>query len=160
MNNDLIRYDILVKDALREVIRKVLSEVAKTGLPGAHHFFVTFLTNAAGVKISNQLKKLYPEQMTIVIQHQFWDLKVNENAFEISLSFNNVAENLIIPFAAVQCFYDPYAAFEAAFNLPEESKKNNVSNFTELTKELEEKPNSEAKTAKIVSLSEFRQKKD
>ena len=78
MNNDLIRYDILVKDALRDVIRKVLIEVSKAGLPGQHHFFVTFLTNASGVKISPQLKKLYPEQMTIVIQHQFWDLIVND----------------------------------------------------------------------------------
>ncbi len=172
MNNDLIRYDILVKDALRDVIRKVLIEVSKAGLPGQHHFFVTFLTNASGVKISPQLKKLYPEQMTIVIQHQFWDLIVNDTYFEISLSFNNVAENLVVPFAAVQCFYDPYASFEAAFNLPEEpieteSKKEDSTHYAEVTKlidlsdkETDKKIENDSKTAKIVSLSDFRRKKD
>lgn len=173
MTNDLIRYDILVKDALRDVIRKVLIEVSKAGLPGQHHFFVTFSTNVSGVKISPQLKKLYPEQMTIVIQHQFWDLIVSDTAFEISLSFNNVAEHLVIPFAAVQCFYDPYASFEAAFNLPEEideteTKKEEPKHLAEITKltnysnnsEKEKSTKEETKTAKIVSLSDFRRNKD
>lgn len=118
MVHDQIRYDILVQDALRGVIRKVLSEVAKAGLPGEHHFFITFLTNASGVKVSPRLKERYPEQMTIVLQHQFWDLNVSENGFEVSLSFGDVPERLIVPFSAVQVFYDPTAAFEAAFDLP------------------------------------------
>ena len=117
MVHDQIRYDILVQDALRSVIRKVLSEVAKAGLPGEHHFFITFLTNAPGVKISSRLKERYPDQMTIVLQHQFWDLNVSENGFEVSLSFGDVPERLVIPFSAVQVFYDPTAAFEAAFDL-------------------------------------------
>lgn len=118
MVQDQIRYDILVQDALRGVIRKVLIEVAKAGLPGDHHFFITFLTDAPGVKVSARLKERYPEQMTIVLQHQFWDLIVSDIGFEISLSFGDVPEKLVIPFNAVQVFYDPTAAFEAAFDLP------------------------------------------
>lgn len=118
MVHDQIRYDILVQEALRNVIRKVLTEVAKAGLPGDHHFFITFLTNGAGVKVSQRLKDRYPEQMTIVLQHQFWDLIVSESQFEVSLSFGDVPEKLVIPFSAVQVFYDPAAAFEAAFDLP------------------------------------------
>lgn len=89
MVKDQIRYDILVQDALRGVIRKVLSEVAKAGLPGNHHFFITFFTNAPGVKISPRLKNRYPVQMTIVLQHQFRDLSVSETAFEVTLSFRD-----------------------------------------------------------------------
>ncbi|EJF88291.1 hypothetical protein ME1_00749 [Bartonella vinsonii subsp. arupensis OK-94-513] len=118
MVQDQIRYDILVQDALRGVIRKVLSEVAKAGLPGNHHFFITFLTTAPGIKISSRLKNRYPEQMTIVLQHQFRDLSVSETAFEVTLSFREVTEKLVIPFTSIQVFYDPIASFEAAFDLP------------------------------------------
>ena len=83
MVQDLIRYDILAQDALRGVIRKVLMEVNKAGLPGNHHFFITFLTEAPGVRISSRLKEKYPEQMTIVMQHQYWDLVVTEQLFEV-----------------------------------------------------------------------------
>lgn len=126
MVQDQIRYDILVQDALRNVIRKVLSEVAKAGLPGDHHFFITFLTHAEGVKISSRLKERYPEQMTIILQHQFWDLCVTDSQFEVSLSFGDVAEKLIIPFSAVQVFYDPAAAFEAAFDLPPSTEASTI----------------------------------
>ncbi|AQX30929.1 SspB family protein [Bartonella schoenbuchensis] len=118
MVQDQIRYDILVQDALRGVIRKVLLEVAKAGLPGNHHFFITFSTKAPAVKISSRLKSRYPDQMTIVLQHQFRDLNVSETAFEVTLSFGEITEKLIIPFASIQVFYDPVAAFEAAFDLP------------------------------------------
>ncbi|ENN93845.1 SspB family protein [Bartonella bovis] len=118
MVQDQIRYDILVQDALRGVIRKVLLEVAKAGLPGNHHFFITFSTKAPAVKISSRLKSRYPDQMTIVLQHQFKDLDVSENAFEVTLSFGEITEKLIIPFTSIQVFYDPIAAFEAAFDLP------------------------------------------
>ncbi|WP_455473768.1 SspB family protein [Bartonella sp. B30(2025)] len=132
MVKDQIRYDVLVQDALRGVIRKVLLEVAKAGLPGNHHFFITFLTNAPGVKISNRLKNRYPEQMTIVLQHQFRDLSVLETAFEVTLSFKEISEKLVIPFTAIQIFYDPIAAFEAAFDLPSNSiaKENSNSENT------------------------------
>ena len=117
MPQDHIRYDILAQDALRGVIRKVLSEVAVTGyLPGDHHFFITFLTEAPGVRISTALKERYPEQMTIVVQHQFWDLKVTESLFEIGLSFSDKPEKLVVPFAAIRGFYDPSVNFELEFD--------------------------------------------
>ena len=117
MPQDHIRYDILAQDALRGVIRKVLSEVSVTGyLPGEHHFFITFMTGAPGVRISSHLKERYPEQMTIVIQHQFWELKVTESHFEIGLSFSDRPEKLVVPFAAIRGFYDPSVNFELEFD--------------------------------------------
>lgn len=98
MVQDLIRYDILAQEALRGVIRKVLAEVAKAGLPGNHHFFITFLTGAPGVRISSRLKEKYPEQMTIVLQHQFWDMLVTDQLFEVGLSFGDIPEKLTVPF--------------------------------------------------------------
>lgn len=119
MGQDLIRYDILAQDALRGVIRKVLSEVVKTGLPGEHHFFITFLTSAPGVRLSTRLREKYPELMTIVIQHQYWDLSVNDNSFEIGLSFSDIPERLLVPFAAIRGFYDPAVNFELEFDVRE-----------------------------------------
>ena len=104
MPQDLIRYDILAQDALRGVIRKVISEVTRTGLPGNHHFFITFVTGAPGVRISSRLREKYPEQMTIVLQHQYWDLEVSDSAFEVTLSFSDISEKLVIPFAALPAF--------------------------------------------------------
>ncbi|MCZ2328649.1 SspB family protein [Bartonella sp. F02] len=181
MVQDQIRYDILVQDALRGVIRKVLSEVSKAGLPGNHHFFITFLTHAAGVKISTRLKNLYPDQMTIVLQHQFRDLNVSDTAFEVTLSFKEITEKLVIPFSSIQVFYDPVAAFEAAFDLPSNltsennEKSENASDSSSalseqqktentFTKEQdininEEHSNSDAKqSADVVSLDSFRKK--
>ncbi|RFC62617.1 hypothetical protein DYI37_15375 [Fulvimarina endophytica] len=117
MSQDLIRYDVLAQDALRGVIRKVLGEVAKTGLPGEHHFFITFLTSASGVRISSRLREKYPDLMTIVVQHQYWDLSVTENAFEIGLSFSDIPEKLLVPFSAVRGFYDPSVNFELEFDV-------------------------------------------
>lgn len=117
MVQDLIRYDILAQEALRGVIRKVLVEVAATGLPGNHHFFITFLTGAPGVRISSRLKEKYPEQMTVVLQHQYWDMIVTDQLFEIGLSFGDVPEKLTIPFAAIRGFYDPSVNFELEFDV-------------------------------------------
>lgn len=115
MAEDLIRYDILAQDALRGVVRKVLAEVAKTGLPGEHHFYITFETRAPGVRISTRMLAQYPEEMTIVLQHQFWDLAVTEHAFEVGLSFNGVPERLLVPFTAVKSFLDPSVQFGLQF---------------------------------------------
>jgi hypothetical protein len=117
MVQDLIRYDILAQEALRGVIRKVLAEVAKAGLPGNHHFFITVLTGAPGVRISSRLKEKYPEQMTIVLQHQFWDMNVTDQLFEVGLSFGDIPEKLVIPFSAVRGFYDPSVNFELEFDV-------------------------------------------
>ncbi|WP_018183493.1 SspB family protein [Kaistia granuli] len=115
MAEDLIRYDILAQDALRGVVRKVLAEVAKTGLPGDHHFYITFETRAPGVRVSTRLMTDYPEEMTIIIQHQYWDLSVTEHAFEIGLSFKGVPERLLIPFTALKSFVDPSVQFGLQF---------------------------------------------
>lgn len=120
MADDHIRYDILAQEALRGVMRKVLAEVARTGLPGNHHFFITFLTGAAGVRVSSRLRERYPEQMTIVIQFQYWDLKVTDTGFEVGLSFSDVPEKLEIPFSAVRGFYDPSVNFELEFDVKTE----------------------------------------
>ncbi len=117
MAEDLIRYDILAQDALRGVVRKVLSEVARTGLPGEHHFFVSFATHAPGVRVSSRLLAQYPEDMTIVIQHQYWDLAVTEHAFDIGLSFDGVPERLHVPFTAVKGFLDPSVQFGLQFEI-------------------------------------------
>lgn len=115
MPNDEFRYDILAQEALRGVVRTVLRSVEKRGLPGEHHFVITFDTTAPGVSISKRLLDRYPQEMTIVIQYQFWGLKVYENAFEIGLSFNNVPETLVIPFRAMKSFQDPSVGFMLQF---------------------------------------------
>ncbi|RIA47603.1 ClpXP protease specificity-enhancing factor SspB [Dichotomicrobium thermohalophilum] len=115
MSNDEFRYDILAQEALRGVVRTVLRRVEKRGLPGDHHFVITFDTTAPGVSLSKRLLDRYPHEMTIVIQYQFWGLKVYENAFEIGLSFNNVPETLVIPFRAMKSFQDPSVGFMLQF---------------------------------------------
>jgi hypothetical protein len=117
MADDQIRYDILAQDALRGVVRKVLSEVARTGLPGEHHFFITFATHAPGVRVSSRLLARHPEDMTIVLQHQYWDLTVNEHGFEVGLSFNGIPERLLVPFTAVRIFQDPSVPFAVQFEI-------------------------------------------
>ncbi|HLH94007.1 MAG TPA: ClpXP protease specificity-enhancing factor SspB [Xanthobacteraceae bacterium] len=115
MGVDHIRYDLLAQEALRGVLRTVLADAAKNGLPGDHHFFVTFDTRAEGVRLSQRMRAQYPEEMTIVLQHQFWDLTVGEDAFEVGLSFGGVPERLAVPFAAVKGFFDPSVEFGLQF---------------------------------------------
>ncbi|WP_173932101.1 SspB family protein [Chelativorans sp. Marseille-P2723] len=173
MTEDRIRYDILVQEALRGVVRKVLQEVAQAGLPGNHHFFITFLTGAPGVRISSRLKERYPEQMTIVIQYQFWDLKVTDKGFEVVLSFSDVPEKLEVPYSAIRGFYDPSANFEVEFEVkpPQEEQVSAADNGENLPagddaaagenagedreKEQPEKPQG---GAQVVSLDAFRKK--
>lgn len=167
MAQDHIRYDILAQDALRGVIRKVLAEVATTGrLPGDHHFFITFLTGAPGVRISQHLKSKYPEQMTIVIQHQFWDLKITETHFEIGLSFSDVPEKLVIPFNAIRGFYDPSVNFELEFDVPLASEEElPAGEITAYPVAVSDEPAEDKKTdgedkkaGSVVSLDAFRKK--
>jgi uncharacterized protein len=115
MAADLIRYDLLVQDAVRGVVKKVLSDVARNGIPGEHHFYIGFRTHARGVRLSARMRELYPDEMTIVLQHQFWDLSVTGEAFEVGLSFQNKPEMLLIPFDAVTRFADPSVGFELQF---------------------------------------------
>jgi uncharacterized protein len=120
MSVDLIRYDLLVQEALRGTVRHVLSTVARDGLPGEHHFYISFRTHARGVRLSKRMRDRYPDEMTIVLQHQFWDLQVSELAFEVGLSFQNISEMLLVPFDAVTRFADPAVGFELQFAVEEE----------------------------------------
>ncbi len=116
---DHIRYDILAQAALRGVVRTVLADVAKRGLPGEHHFKISFTTTAPGVRLSERIRGQYPQEMTIVLQHQFWDLEVSEQGFEVGLSFGGIPERVAVPFDAVTAFYDPSVQFGFQFEMIE-----------------------------------------
>ncbi|MFL5194175.1 MAG: SspB family protein [Microvirga sp.] len=119
---DLIRYDLLVQDALKGVVRKVLID-SKDGLPGEHHFYISFQTDFPGVRLSNRLREKYPQEMTIVLQHQFWDLNVTEHTFEVGLSFSGIPERLLIPFDALTGFFDPSVQFGLKFDSQDEDEE-------------------------------------
>ena len=121
MSTDHIRYDLLVREALRGVVRRVLADIARNGLPGEHHFYVSFDTRAEGVRLSTRMKAQYPQEMTIVLQHQFWDLTVSEVAFEVGLSFGGVPERLHVPFDAIKGFFDPSVQFGLEFQAGDEA---------------------------------------
>ncbi len=113
---DLLRYDKMVEAALRGVVREALARTAAKGLPGAHHFYITFRTAAVGVALPELLSQQYPDEMTVVIEHQFWDLEVAEACFSVTLSFQNKLERLTIPFAAITAFADPAVKFGLQFH--------------------------------------------
>ena len=116
MATDHIRYDVLARDALRGVLRRVLTDAAEHGLPGEHHFFITFQSTAEGVKLSPRLLAQYPEEMTVILQHQFWDLTVLEDRFEVGLSFGGIPERLVVPFNSIKSFFDPSVQFGLQFD--------------------------------------------
>ena len=174
MSNDLIRYDLMVQDALRGAVRKVLSEVAKEGLPGEHHFYITFRTHAPGVRLSTAMREQYPDVMTIILQHQFWDLSVSETNFEVGLSFRNVPERLLVPFDAVTEFYDPSVQFGLKFEVEEPAPEDGANDLepnessgpvvfapAEARKETPADvmaASAEAESGKVVSIDAFRKK--
>ena len=116
MTQETIDYPGMIDTAMRGVVREALIHVDKFGLPNEHHFFISFQTNYPGVSISPQLKSRYPEEITIVVQHQFWDLKITEKQFSIMLSFNNIPEKLVVPFDALTAFADPSIKFGLQFH--------------------------------------------
>ena len=116
MGEEGLRYDAMVEQALRGVVRRALTYAAERGLPGDHHFYVSFRTNDPGVDIPAQLRTRYPDEMTIVLQHQFWGLDVGEEAFGVTLSFSDVPERLTIPFSAISAFADPSVRFGLQFD--------------------------------------------
>ena len=124
--DSLIPYDEIVQDALRAVVGRVLGQVEKDGLPGAHHFYITFKTHAPGVDIPRHLTERYPDEMTIVIQNRYWDLRVNPGGFEVGLSFNQVGSKLIIPFAAITAFHDPAVDFALHFSAQAEHEPEEI----------------------------------
>lgn len=114
-----IDYESLAQDAMRGVVRAVLQRVLKHGLPGDHHFYIAFDTQAPGVTLSPRLKAKYPEEMTVVLQHRFWDLHVTNQRFEIKLTFDNIPERLVVPFKAIKVFFDPSVPYGLQFEEPE-----------------------------------------
>jgi len=164
MSNDMMRYDLMAQDALRGVVRSALQVVAREGLPGEHHFYIAFDTNYPGVEISDELHERYPEEMTIVVQHQFWDLAVLDDHFEISLTFSKILEQLVVPYAAVKGFVDPSVQFVLQFQAIEDGAalpapdpmKQLPPTGTEDEPESEGEPKDEP--GQVVSLDAFRKK--
>jgi hypothetical protein len=168
MATDHIRYDVLARDALRGVLRRVLSDAAEHGLPGEHHFFITFLSKADGVKLSPRLLAQYPEEMTIILQHQFWDLVVSEDRFEVGLSFGGIPERLVVPFAAIKSFFDPSVQFGLQFE-PQEAAETTATKLpavssspslpaTAAEPKAEEEPQQGNEGATVVRFDRFRKK--
>lgn len=111
-----IDYEALAQGAMRSVVRTVLLRVAKSGLPGEHHFYIAFNTKAPGVSLSQRLRERYPEEMTVVLQHRFWDLTVTDDRFEVNLTFDSVPERLVVPFTAIKVFFDPSVPYGLQFD--------------------------------------------
>lgn len=116
MPEPTINYAAFQRDAMRGVVRAVLQQTVKTGLPGEHHFYISFLTQAPGVILSKRLREKYPNEMTIVLQHRFWDLIVTDERFEVKLTFDTIPERLVIPFAALKVFFDPSVSYGLNFD--------------------------------------------
>ena len=125
--NDRFHYDALVDDALRSVVRRVLTQVAETGLPGSHHFYISFRSTDPGVELPDYLRAKYPEEMTIVLQHQYWDLIIREDDFEVTVSFNKQQERILVPFAALSAFVDPSVRFGLQFDRRDKATGEKVS---------------------------------
>jgi hypothetical protein len=162
MAEDLIRYDILAQEALRGVVRKVLTEVARTGLPGEHHFFISFVTQAPGVRISQRLVEQYDKEMTIVLQNQFAGLRVTDTAFDVELSFDGRPELLSIPFSAIKGFFDPSVQFGLQFDVERADDTDDAEGITAESETPAAPPSAapapESKGEKVVSLDSFRKK--
>ena len=177
MATDHIRYDVLARDALRGVLRRVLTDAAEHGLPGEHHFFITFVSTAEGVKLSPRLLAQYPEEMTVILQHQFWDLTVLEDRFEVGLSFGGIPERLVVPFNSIKSFFDPSVQFGLQFDAPDAAAESTAGNLpavpvptklpaqvptavtaAEPVVEKQEEPTKPTEGAEVVRLDRFRKK--
>src|SRR5580704_17067956 len=172
MATDHIRYDVLMRDALRGVLRRVLSDAAEHGLPGDHHFFITFVSTAEGVKLPPRLLAQHPKEMTVILQHQFWDLTVTEDRFEVGLSFGGIPERLVVPFNSIKSFVDPSAPFTLQFepsdavaetpeaNLPAAvpAPASVPSALPAPSAEKQDEPEKPSEGAEVVRLDRFRKK--
>lgn len=150
-----MRYDLMAQEALRGVVRRALDVAAKKGLPGEHHFYISFRTDAPGVEISEKLKKQYPEEITIVLQHQFYHLDVRDDGFSVDLTFNKVPEKLVVPYAAVQGFFDPSVQFGLQFEVKKPEGAPAEAPKAEPAREDKPAPSGDAA---VVSLDAFRKK--
>ena len=170
MPEDLMRYDLLAQNALKGVVRDALRIAETSGLPGEHHFYIAFNTRHPGVLLSDKIAARYPREMTIVLQHQYWHLKVHDDRFEVELSFDNVPEHLVVPYDAVKGFLDPSVQFGLQFEtIAMDQKPKDI----DKTKPAAGKPETQAEpaeaeaqsegasqdeAAKVVSLDQFRKK--
>jgi hypothetical protein len=184
MATDLIRYDLLVQDALRSVVRKVLADTARNGLVGDHHFNIAFKTQAPGVVAPAAVKQRFPDEMSIILQHEFWDLVVTQDAFEVSLNFSRKPERLTVPFDSITGFTDPSVPFgfkleprvsEAASRAPAAEEEKGTTRSSAPAKPAPVKPSAQPASApkssqsaekpaepagetKVVSIDAFRKK--
>lgn len=155
MAKEILQYNQMVEDALRAVVRRAISEVAEVGLPGAHHFYITFRTGFPGVVLANYLRERYPTEMTIVLQHQFDDLDVGEESFGVTLRFSNKSERIVVPFRAVTVFADPSVNFALPLHAVERKEEPVVA---EAPSSPEASGDGKEKTGEVVSLDQFRRK--
>ncbi len=167
MTNDLLNYETMVERALKSVVVEALTQVAENGLPGSHHLYVTFATDFPGVELPDHLHEKFPEEMTIVLQHQFWDLTVEEDRFLVTLSFNDTQERLAIPCPAIKAFADPSVNFGLQLKYEGEIDVTSSAVLEEPNDKLEAEPEPEiestpAETAEdddnVVTLDTFRKK--
>jgi hypothetical protein len=152
---DLLRYGQLMEQAARGVVRQVLAQAATQGLPGAHHFYITFRTRFPGVALPDHLLAKFPDEMTVVLEHQFWDLDVKEEVFSVTLTFNGKPEHLTIPFDAITVFADPSVKFGLEFHRAGEAS-DAASAPSEAKSAI--KPKADAKPGEVVALDSFRKK--
>ncbi len=158
---DLFRYDKMVERALRGVVREALARAAASGLPGTHHFYITFQTKHPGTKIPESLASQYPEDMTIVLEHQFWDLEVDEDRFAVTLSFQSRPERLVVPFEAITAFTDPSCKFGLQFQANEDGAAapgDTPATPAKPEAKKEAAADKTAKTGEVVALDAFRKK--
>ena len=157
MAQDLFQYDKMVEGALRGVVRDALKRAAREGLRSAHHFFIGFDTRMPGVDLPAYLRAKFPDEMTIVLQHQFWDLEITDERFSVTLSFQKQLERLVVPFAAVRSFADPSVNFALEFAVPEEKQAAGVPAAIAAPAQAPAKPADKA-TAEVVTLDSFRKR--
>ena len=158
MSEKVFKYDMMVEEALRGVVSKALQHAAKHGLPNGHHFYITFKTGRPDVDIPVFLKEHYPDEMTIVLEHQFWDLKIHEREFEVALSFNDKRERLLIPFNAITAFSDPSVKFGLQFQEIQISEDQAINDDKLDTRDPEKQDSAEKSYGEVVSLEKFRNK--
>ena len=164
MPQDLYQYETMIDRALRGVVREALERASREGLRGAHHFYIGFATDMKGVAIPDSLRERYPQEMTIVVQHQFWDLEVGEDQFSVTLSFQKQLERLVVPFAAVRSFADPSVNFALQFQSAKEAAEAEDADAAETPDEPAEAAakapaeGAPADGAKVVALDAFRKK--
>ena len=166
MAQDLFEYDKMVEGALRGVVRDALKRAARDGLRSEHHFYIGFDTQLPGVVIPEHLRERYPDEMTIVLQHQFWDLEIAEDHFAVTLSFQKQPERLVVPFAAVRSFADPSVNFALEFAVPAGRPAKPAAKSAGVPAPVaveppvkpEDKPTAKPATAEVVTLDSFRKR--